>query len=176
VPGLDVFREGGARPPSGVNVAFIDDRRDEFGVEPICAVLPIAPGQVGAAGRDRHRTPVVSVGDTYDNAMAESVMGLFRAKAIHSLGPCKGLDEGDFATLHGARGSATSAGWSRAGTFRLSTQRRRTIIVRQHRAKWRACVRSSPENPARFRPGGTGTLARKTLRRGGEDHHDPHDL
>src|SRR3954469_13783902 len=40
---LCVFRPGGARPPSEVMVAFIDDHRPQFGVEPICAVLPIAP-------------------------------------------------------------------------------------------------------------------------------------
>src|SRR5436309_7334660 len=37
------FRPGGARPPSEVMVAFIDDHRKTFGVEPICQVLPIAP-------------------------------------------------------------------------------------------------------------------------------------
>ena len=30
-------------------VAFIDDHRDEYGVEPICAVLPIAPSTYYAA-------------------------------------------------------------------------------------------------------------------------------
>ncbi|MEO7295035.1 MAG: IS3 family transposase [Candidatus Limnocylindria bacterium] len=34
---------GGARPPREVMVRFITDPRDEYGVEPICAVLPIAP-------------------------------------------------------------------------------------------------------------------------------------
>lgn len=37
------FRPGGARPPRQVVVAFIDAHRAEFGVEPICAELPIAP-------------------------------------------------------------------------------------------------------------------------------------
>ena len=41
--GVCVFRPGGARPPSEVMVGFVDDHRDRFGVEPICAVLPIAP-------------------------------------------------------------------------------------------------------------------------------------
>ena len=40
---LGVFRPGGARPPTEVMVIYIDDHRDRFGVEPICAVLPIAP-------------------------------------------------------------------------------------------------------------------------------------
>jgi transposase-like protein len=37
------FRPGGAQPQSAVMVAFIDAHRDEYGVEPICAQLPIAP-------------------------------------------------------------------------------------------------------------------------------------
>ena len=43
--GVRIFRPGGARPPGEVAtmVQFIDDHRDVFGVEPICAVLPIAP-------------------------------------------------------------------------------------------------------------------------------------
>src|SRR4249919_673774 len=34
---------GGARPPSEMMVAFIDAHREAYGVESICAVLPIAP-------------------------------------------------------------------------------------------------------------------------------------
>jgi putative transposase len=36
-------RGGTPRPPRDVMVAFIDDHREAYGVEPICAVLPIAP-------------------------------------------------------------------------------------------------------------------------------------
>src|SRR6266481_3691810 len=58
--GVGVFREGGARPPSQVMVRFIDAHRKTFGVEPICAVLPIAPSryyQLKARERDPHRRP-----------------------------------------------------------------------------------------------------------------------
>src|SRR5262249_668594 len=41
--GVRVFRPGGARPPSEVMVAFIDQHKGTYGVEPICRVLPIAP-------------------------------------------------------------------------------------------------------------------------------------
>src|SRR5262245_45680445 len=41
--GVRIFRPGGARPPSEVMVTFIDQHRATYGVEPICAVLPIAP-------------------------------------------------------------------------------------------------------------------------------------
>ncbi|MEZ6196793.1 MAG: IS3 family transposase [Planctomycetota bacterium] len=37
------FGPGGARPPTEVMVRFIDDHRDEYGVEPICELMPIAP-------------------------------------------------------------------------------------------------------------------------------------
>src|SRR5690606_13305762 len=40
---IGIFRDGGARPPTAVMVAFIDDHREEYGVEPVCNVLPIAP-------------------------------------------------------------------------------------------------------------------------------------
>jgi transposase InsO family protein len=42
---------------------------------------------------------VGSKGDSYDNAMAESVIGLFKAEVIHRLGPWKGLEDVEFATL-----------------------------------------------------------------------------
>src|SRR5258708_6490311 len=41
-------------------VGFIDDHREKFGVEPICAVLPIAPSlyyALKARERDPHRRP-----------------------------------------------------------------------------------------------------------------------
>lgn len=37
------YSPGGARPPSEMMVAFIDNHREEYGVEPICEQLPIAP-------------------------------------------------------------------------------------------------------------------------------------
>ena len=37
------FLRGGARRSTGVMVSFIDENREDFGVEPICAQLPIAP-------------------------------------------------------------------------------------------------------------------------------------
>ncbi|WP_260924661.1 IS3 family transposase [Novosphingobium sp. 9] len=37
------FCPGGARPPVQTMIAFIDEHRDAYGVEPICRVLPIAP-------------------------------------------------------------------------------------------------------------------------------------
>ena len=44
-------------------------------------------------------TSVGSRGDSYDNAMAESVIGLYKAEVIRHEGPWKGLEEVEFATL-----------------------------------------------------------------------------
>ena len=41
--GVGVFCSGGARPPVQAMIAFIDNHRGAYGVEPICRVLPIAP-------------------------------------------------------------------------------------------------------------------------------------
>ena len=40
-----------------------------------------------------------SVGDSYDNAMAETINGLYKTEVIHHKGPWKGVDEVEYATL-----------------------------------------------------------------------------
>jgi transposase InsO family protein len=42
---------------------------------------------------------VGSVGDAYDNALAESVIGLFKTELIHRRRPWRGFDDVEFATL-----------------------------------------------------------------------------
>ncbi len=42
---------------------------------------------------------VGSVGDSYDNALAESVIGLFKAEVIHRLGVWRSFEAVEFATL-----------------------------------------------------------------------------
>lgn len=42
---------------------------------------------------------VGSVGDSYDNALAETVIGLYKTELIHHRGPWRGLDEVEYATL-----------------------------------------------------------------------------
>ena len=42
---------------------------------------------------------VGSVGDSYDNALAETVIGLFKAEVIHRRGPWRSFDAVEFATL-----------------------------------------------------------------------------
>ena len=42
---------------------------------------------------------VGSVGDAYDNALAQSVIGLFKTEVIHRRGPWRGFDDVEYATL-----------------------------------------------------------------------------
>ena len=42
---------------------------------------------------------VGSVGDSYDNALAETVIGLFKAEVIHRRGPWRSLEAVEYATL-----------------------------------------------------------------------------
>jgi len=39
------------------------------------------------------------VGDSYDNALAEAINGLYKAEAIHRRGRWRSLEAGEFATL-----------------------------------------------------------------------------
>jgi putative transposase len=42
---------------------------------------------------------VGSTGDSYDNALAETVIGLFKTEEIHRRAPWKGFEDVEFATL-----------------------------------------------------------------------------
>jgi putative transposase len=42
---------------------------------------------------------VGSVGDSYDNALAETIIGLYKAEVIHRRGPWRTLDAVEYATL-----------------------------------------------------------------------------
>jgi transposase InsO family protein len=42
---------------------------------------------------------VGSTGDSYDNAMAESIIGLYKTEVIHARGPWRSLDAVEYATL-----------------------------------------------------------------------------
>jgi putative transposase len=44
-------------------------------------------------------TSVGSRGDSYDNALAETIIGLYKTELIHSRGPWKGIDDVEYATL-----------------------------------------------------------------------------
>jgi len=45
------------------------------------------------------KSSVGSVGDSYDNALAETIIGLFKTEVIRARGPWKNMDEVEYATL-----------------------------------------------------------------------------
>ncbi len=53
---------------------------------------------------------VGSVGDSYDNALAETVIGLFKTEVIHRRGPWRSLEAVEFATLEWVEGFNTRRG------------------------------------------------------------------
>jgi len=42
---------------------------------------------------------VGSVGDSYDNALAETIIGLYKSEVIYKVGPWRGVEQVEFATL-----------------------------------------------------------------------------
>ena len=52
--------------------------------------------RLAAAGIERS---VGSVGDSYDNALAETVIGLFKTEVVHRRGPWRSIDDVEYATL-----------------------------------------------------------------------------
>jgi transposase InsO family protein len=61
---------------------------------------------------------VGSVGDSYDNALAETINGLYKAEVIHGRGPWRSFEAVEFATLEGWTGSTTAALSSRSAISR----------------------------------------------------------
>ena len=144
---LGFFRPSGARPRTEIVASLIDGHRAKYGVEPICAELPIAPAtyyEHKVRQRDPLREPVrvqrdrmlaeevrrvrkknfeaygawkvwlqlnrenipvarcTSVGhrgDSYDNALAETIIGLYKTEVIRHWLPWRTIDMVEDATL-----------------------------------------------------------------------------
>ena len=63
------------------------------------AQVPAEDLQLRASPANRRRPSVGSVGDSYDNVLAETVIGLFKTGVIRRTAPWKGLEAIEFATL-----------------------------------------------------------------------------
>jgi hypothetical protein len=61
---------------------------------------------------------VGSVGYSYDDALAETINGLYKAEVIHRRGPWRNFEAVEFATLERLTGSTTVAFWSPSATYR----------------------------------------------------------
>jgi transposase InsO family protein len=98
---------------------------------------------------------VGSVGDSYDNALAETIFGLYKTELIRRNGPWRSLEEVEFATLEwvdwfnnrrlvGPIGSIPPGGV------------RGAVRCRKRRSGYggRTQLIESPKNPGRFKRGG----------------------
>ena len=52
---------------------------------------------------------VGSVGDSYDNALAETINGLYKAEVIHRRGPWRSFEAVEYEPSSGSTGSTTAA-------------------------------------------------------------------
>ena len=109
-------------------IAFIEEHREAYGVEPVCRVLLIAPSTYyaysahaavaldpgNASDRGRQyvsiryaerlaeagiNMSVGSVGDSYDNALTETVIGFFKTEVVKHLGPWKTKGQLEWETM-----------------------------------------------------------------------------
>ncbi len=67
-------------------------------------IIPIAAQYVSIRYTERLalagvEPSVGSVGDSYDNALAETINGLYKSEVIHRRGPWKSMEAVEFATL-----------------------------------------------------------------------------
>jgi transposase InsO family protein len=77
---------------------------------------------------------VGSTGDSYDNALAESVIGLYKTELIHRRGPWKGIDEIEFATLewvawYNSHRLLEPLGYVRPDEFEQAYYNRQTVVA-----------------------------------------------
>jgi putative transposase len=77
------------RPVKGAGLVHHSDRRSRY--------LSIKyTERLGEAGIE---PSVGTVGDSYDNALAETINGLFKAEVIHRRGPWRSFEAVEYATL-----------------------------------------------------------------------------
>ena len=93
---------------------------------------------------------VGSVGDSYDNALAETIIGLFKTEVIRRRGPWRDLEDVEFATLEWVAGSTTGGCSSRSATCRRPSSRSAIIATNRASPWWRDSTNRSPGNPGRF--------------------------
>jgi hypothetical protein len=62
------------------------------------ATVSIA-GKIGCTPQTLRTWAVGSVGDSYDNVLAETINGLYKTEVIRRQGPWRNIEAGEFATL-----------------------------------------------------------------------------
>jgi transposase InsO family protein len=70
---------------------------------------------------------VGNVGDSYGNALAETIIGLYKTEIIHQRGSWRHLEAVEYAAWNGTIGSIIAGWWNRSATCRRRSWSRRTI-------------------------------------------------
>src|SRR3954468_1517231 len=95
---------------------------------------------------------VGSVGDSYDNALAETINGLYKAEVIHRAAPGAASKRSSSPPSNGSTGSTNVAFSSRSGTFLPPRPRPPTMpSLRSPVAPRRTQTKRPPGNPGRFK-------------------------
>ena len=92
---------------------------------------------------------VGSQGAAYDNALAESVIGLFKTEVIRRKGPWRTLEAVELPRWSGWIGSTCGDCWDRSGTSRQPSSRRSTIS----RLRWPDSTNSVSDVPGTIHDG-----------------------
>src|SRR6476620_2394903 len=82
----------------------------------------------GEDARRAARRSRVDAGDSYDAALAESIIGLFKTEVIQRKGPWRHLEAVEFATLTWVDGSTRVACSNRLATCRPPSMKRTTML------------------------------------------------
>jgi transposase InsO family protein len=96
---------------------------------------------------------VGSVGDSYDNALAESVIGLYKTEVIRKRGPWRHLEDVEFATLVWFDWFNKKRLLEPMEMFHQQSSKKRTIKVGGLAPLGRSHAKKSPEEPGRFSDG-----------------------
>ena len=84
-----------------------------------------------------------SVGDAFDNAMAESGIGLYKTEPIRRRGPWRKVDQVEIETWNTSIGSTTAGCTVRSGTcHRPSSRRCSTLPVKRRESKAESLYRT----------------------------------
>lgn len=95
---------------------------------------------------------VGSVGDSYDNALAETVIGLFKAEVIHRRGLWRSFEAIEFATLEWVDFRTTISVCSSQSAASRPPRRKPPTTLSLRSCRWlrRNQTNQPPENSARF--------------------------
>jgi putative transposase len=92
-----------------------------------------------------------AVGSSHDNALAESVIGLYKTELIKPRRPWKGLDDLEIATAEWVDWSTIADPSSTAMTSRPSRQRSLTTLITRPQQSLESQTRKSPDSPGGFK-------------------------